>query len=149
MLTTKRPKVYFDATMWREVSELPIVLPPGIAESEAEAFREDVAKALAAEVAIARQTIAPENVLGANAAATISPETRSKTPEPTRKRNPTFAAGRGHGDIAIMAARVVKTFRATYRAALEKWCSGDRNAEFPAGTWWMRVFHGVSIGACS
>lgn len=145
----RRPKMYFDATKWREVAELPIELPPGIAESETGAFREDVAKALELEVAMARATIAPENVLGAKRAATLSPETRSKTIEPTRRRNPTFAAGRGHGDIAVMAARAVTAFRAAYRAALKKWCAGERDVAFPEGAWWMRVFHGVSIGACS
>ena len=149
VLKATRPKVYFDATNWPELAELPIELPPMIAEAEADVFREHVAKELAREVAIARATIAPENVLGAKRAATISPETRAKTPEPARKRNPTFAAGRGHSDIAAMAARAVTAFRAIYRAALAKWRAGDRNAAFPEGTWWMRVFHAASIGACS
>jgi REP element-mobilizing transposase RayT len=149
VLKATRPKVYFDATNWPELAELPIELPPMIAEAEADVFREHVAKELAREVAIARATIAPENVLGAKRAATLSPETRSKTVEPTRKRNPSFAAGQGHGDIAAMAARAVTTFRAGYRAALKKWCASDRNVPFPEGTWWMRVFHAASIGACS
>jgi putative transposase len=117
-----------------------------MAEADADAFRDDVAKALAVEVAMVRRTIAPENVLGAQRAATISPETRSKTPEPTRKLNPTFAAGRGHGDIAAAAGRAVTAIRSAYRAALERWRTGDRDVAFPAGTWWMRVFHAVNIG---
>lgn len=142
----RRPKVWFDPVLWPETMKLRIALPQGIAETEAEAFREDVAKELALQVVMARQTIKPENVLGANRAATISPETRSTTPEPIRGLNPTFAVGRGHGDIAVTAARAVKTFRAAYRAALEKWCKGDRSVGFPEGTWWMRVFHAVNIG---
>jgi putative transposase len=140
------PKVFFDPTKWPEIYELPIELPPMIAEEDAETFRNEVAKELALQVAMARQTITPENVLGAKRAATISPETRSTTPEPIRGLNPTFAVGRGHGDIAIVAARAVKAFRAAYRAALKKWCAGDRGVEFPEGTWWMRVFHAVNIG---
>jgi hypothetical protein len=146
VLKTRRPKVYFDATNWRDVVELPIELPPMIAEADAEAFRDDVAKALAVEVEMARRAIAPENILGAKRAVTISPETRSKTPEPTRKLNPTFAAGRGHGDIAAAAARAVTAIRSAYRAALERWRTADRDVAFPAGTWWMRVFHAVNIG---
>lgn len=149
VLRTTRPNVHFDPTKWREVSELPIELPPMVTEAKAQAFREDVAKALAHEVAIAQAMIAPESVLGAERAATISHETRAKTPAPESKLNPTFAAGRGHGDIAAMAARAVKTFRAVYRAALKRWCAGERDVAFPPGTWWMRVFHAVSIGACS
>ncbi|MBK9259900.1 MAG: transposase [Polyangiaceae bacterium] len=146
VLKTTRPKVYFDATKWRDVVDLPITLPPTIAEAEARAFRDDVATALAHEVAEARKTIAPENVLGAKRAATISTETRSKTPEPTRKLNPTFAAGRGCGAIAAAARRAVTAFRAAYREALEQWSMGNRDVAFPAGTWWMRVFHAVNIG---
>ena len=149
VLKTNRPKVYFDAEKWPEIAKLSIGLPPMISDNDAKAFREDVAKALATEVAMARATIAPENVLGAKCAITISPETRSKAIEPTRKRNPTFAVGRGHGDIAAIAARAVTAFRTAYRTAIELWCAGDRNVEFPAGTWWMRVFHAVNIGGCS
>ncbi|MBK9265230.1 MAG: transposase [Polyangiaceae bacterium] len=149
VLKTSRPRVYFDPSKWRDVLNLPITLPPTIAEADAGAFRDDVAEALAREVEEARKTIAPENVLGANRAATISPETRSKTPEPTRKLNPTFAAGRGCGAIAAAAARAVTAFRAAYREALEQWRMGDRDVAFPAGTWWMRVFHSVNIGGSS
>jgi putative transposase len=140
------PKGYFDPTKWPEVVDLAITLPPGIAEGEAATFREKVAEALRREVQAARATIAPEDVLGAHGAATISPETRSKTPEPLRKRNPTFAAGKGHRDIAMMAARAITAIRTAYRGALQKWCAGDRAAEFPEGTWWMRVFHVVNVG---
>jgi putative transposase len=146
VLKTKRPKVYFDATKWSDVVELPIELPPMIAEADAQAFRDDVATRLAHEVEEARTTIASENILGAKRAATISPETRSKTPEATRKLNPTFAAGRGCGAIAAAAARAVTAFRSAYRAALDRWRTGDRGVAFPAGTWWMRVFHSVNIG---
>jgi putative transposase len=140
------PRMYFDPTKWAECLDLFITLPPGIAEADAATFRDKVAKALRREVEAARATIAPENVLGAKQAATISPETRSKTPEPLRKRNPTFAVGHGHRDIAVMAARAVTAIRAAYRGALKKWCAGDRSVEFPEGTWWMRVFHAVNIG---
>ena len=145
VFNTRRPRVYFDATNWPEVMALPIELPPMIAESEAESFRDDVQKALEQEVEVARRTIAPEKVLGAKRVAAVSPETRAKTTEPMRKRNPTFAAGRGHPDIAAAAAGAVAAFRSAYRAALERWRASDRDVEFPAGTWWMRVFHAVHI----
>ncbi len=146
VLKPRRPKVYFDATNWPDVVELPIELPPMIAEADAKTFRDDVTKALALEVAMARKSIAPEDILGAKRAATTSPETRSKTVEATRKRNPTFATGRGHSDIAAAAGRAVTAIRSAYRAALARWCMGDRDVAFPAGTWWMRVFHSVNIG---
>jgi putative transposase len=149
VLKTRLPKVFFDPTNWLDVVALPIALPPTIAEADANAFRNEVAKALALEVEKARTTIAPENVLGAQRAVTISPETRSKTPEPTRNLNPTFAVGRGHSDVAVVAACAVKAFRAAYRAAIAQWRTRDREVAFPPGTWWMRVFHAVNIGDSS
>jgi hypothetical protein len=146
ILKTKLPRVFFDPKNWRDMVELPIKLPPTVAEADADAFRAEVAKALENKVERARKTIAPENVLGAQQATTISPETRSRTPEPIRALNPTFAVGRGHGDLAVVAARAVKAFRAGYRAAIEQWRKRDRDVAFPEGTWWMRVFHAVNIG---
>jgi REP element-mobilizing transposase RayT len=40
-------------------------------------------------------------------------------------------------------------FRDTYRNALAAWKAGTRGAIFPAGTWWMRVQHGVCCSAPS
>lgn len=145
VLKARRPNVYFDPENWPDTVDLPIKLPPTIAISEANAFRIECANALALEVAKARASIAPEEILGAARAATISPETRSRTSEPMGGRNPTFAAGRGHGDIAADAGRTVSAFRRAYRAAIERWRNGERDITFPAGTWWMRVFHAVNV----
>jgi putative transposase len=62
-----------------------------------------------------------------------------------RDRNPTFAVGREQGGAWRTAATAVRAFRASYRASLERWCAGVRSALFPAGTWWMRTLHGVSV----
>lgn len=35
----------------------------------------------------------------------------------------------------------IRAFRIAYSRALEKWREGVRNAVFPFGTWWMRVYH--------
>jgi hypothetical protein len=34
-----------------------------------------------------------------------------------------------------------REFRRAYRYALERWTAGHRHTEFPAGTWWMAIFH--------
>jgi hypothetical protein len=36
-------------------------------------------------------------------------------------------------------------FRASYAKALQDFRGGNRDAEFPPGTWWMRVFHQVRV----
>ena len=75
----------------------------------------------------------------------VSPYERATSFEALRERNPTFAVGRNQGAAWHRAAAAVKAFRASYRAALERWCAGVRSALFPTGTWWMRVFHGAGI----
>jgi hypothetical protein len=45
------------------------------------------------------------------------------------------------------AVGVVRAFRLAYRSALDKWRTGIRSVVFPAGTWWMRVLHAVTVYA--
>jgi putative transposase len=56
-----------------------------------------------------------------------------------------FAVGREQGDAWRSAVAALRSFRASYRAALEQWCDGLRSVVFPAGTWWMRVFHRAGV----
>jgi hypothetical protein len=84
-------------------------------------------------------------VLGADRAVRVSPYERATSFEALRALNPTFAVGHGNGDAWRRAAAAVRSFRATYRAALERWCAGVRSVLFPAGTWWMRVLHAVGV----
>jgi hypothetical protein len=60
-------------------------------------------------------------------------------------RNPTFAVGLDQGDAWRAAAGAVRAFRASYRAALERWRAGVRAIVFPVGTWWRRTFHGAEV----
>jgi hypothetical protein len=83
--------------------------------------------------------------LGAERARTVSPYERATSFEALRDRNPTFAVGREQGTVWRCAAAAVRAFRASYRSAIERWCAGVRSAMFPAGTWWMRAFHGVGV----
>jgi putative transposase len=59
--------------------------------------------------------------------------------------NPTFAVGREQEGAWRAAAAVVRAFRTSYGSALGRWCAGIRDAVFPAGTWWMRVFHSAGV----
>jgi hypothetical protein len=83
--------------------------------------------------------------LGAEHTSAVSPADRAKTPEPATDRNPRFAVGRNQGNARHRAATALRAFHASYRAALERWRSGVRDAAFPAGTWWMRIFHGAAV----
>jgi putative transposase len=148
-LRTVRPGIYFSPknTEWIPTPELDVSLPASITEQDADSFRHDVAAELAKLENAAHQSIPAHTVLGARRAARIPPETRITSREPVRQRNPTFAVGRGNASAFHNAARAQRVFRASYRKALEAWRAGDRSITFPAGTYAMRVFHGVNVSS--
>jgi REP element-mobilizing transposase RayT len=144
-LRAERPNVYFSPKnkRWRKEASLGVSLPPMFKPEEAESFREQVA----AMLALYEAGKTPEEVLGAENAAKMSPEEQAKTPKPDHDRNPTFAIGKcEHKDeVHARAVAYVRAFRTSYRAALEAWRKGDRNVEFPAGTWAMKQFHNAKV----
>jgi len=87
---------------------------------------------------------------GASRALRSSPYQRATSYEPLRARNPTFAVGSGNRDAFFAAVAKLRTFRAAYRAALEKWRSGIRDVVFPYGTWLMQALHSARVapGPC-
>jgi putative transposase len=149
VLRAKRPEGYLDPEnpAWPEEATLPITLPPAIGNDGAESFCRDVAAELQRQEALAREEVERQGIrfLGADRARTVSPDDRATSFEAIGDRNPTFAVGREQGTAWRDAATTVRAFRASYRAALERWCAGVRSALFPPGTWWMRVFHGAGV----
>ncbi|WP_434048740.1 MULTISPECIES: transposase [Sorangium] len=148
-LRATRPSAYFDPEnpRWPEQATLPLALPPAIEQDSADGFRGAVAAELARHEAQAHAEVARQGLrfLGTEEASKVSPYERATSFEALRDRNPTFAVGRGQGGAWRIAATAVRTFRALYRAALDRWRAGVRSAVFPAGTWWMRIFHGASV----
>ncbi|MGK4003857.1 transposase [Sorangium sp. So ce1036] len=148
-LHATRPSAYLDPKnpQWAEEATLPLALPPGIEQENAEGFRHEVAAELERQEAQAHAELEGQGrgFLGAERASEVSPYERATSFEGLRVRNPTFAVGRDQGDARRTAAAAVRAFRASYKAALERWCSGVRSVLFPVGTWWMRTFHGVSV----
>jgi putative transposase len=149
VLHAARPSAYLDPKnpQWPEETTLPLALPPAIEQESADGFRHEVAAELERQEAQAHAEVERQGFrfLGAERASKVSPYERATSFEALRDRNPTFAVGREQGDAWRTAAAAVQTFRASYRAALERWCAGVRSALFPVGTWWMRTFHGVSV----
>ena len=60
---------------------------------------------------------------------------RPKTKKQRFGRNPTFSAQTRKAWLDAM--KRLRAFRRAYRAAYAAWCSGDRDTEFPLGTWWV------------
>ncbi|WP_437609714.1 transposase [Sorangium sp. So ce834] len=149
VLRAMRPAAYLDPKnpQWPEEVTLALALPPAIEQDGGDGFRCEVAAELERQEAQAREAVEQrgQHVLGAEGASRVSPFERATSFEPLRDCSPTFAVGREQGDAWRIAAAAVRTFRASYRAALERWRSGVRNAVFPAGTWWMRAFHGATV----
>jgi putative transposase len=146
MLRAKRPEVYLDPEnpAWSEEATLPLTLPPIILEEDgARNFRDEVAAELLRLEREAHDAMWQKgrSVLGAKQVMAVSPHERATSFEPRRRRNPTFAVGRDQKDMGHRAADAVKAFRSAYREALEDWRGRVRDVVFPAGTWWMRVFH--------
>lgn len=146
VLRARRPDVYFDPTnpQWPEEATLALSLPPEVVDDAAENFRQRVGAELARQEAHALGERGAE-VLGADGASNVSPYDRATRSEPVRGRNPTFAVGHGQATAWHRAVAAVRAFRAAYRDALARWRTGVRNVVFPAGTWLMRVLHGVTV----
>jgi REP element-mobilizing transposase RayT len=145
-----RPSVYLDPSnpQWPEEARLPIALPPTVDPEGAARFLVEVSAEIKSLEAHAHEEMHRQGhrFLDAAAVCAISPHERATSFEALRDRNPTFAVGRDQGGAVRAAAGAVSAFRRTYRAALERWCAGVRETVFPAGTWWMKAFHGASVG---
>lgn len=148
-IRASRPDVYLDPKnpAWPEQASTPISLPPCVGEDQAESFRRQVAEEIERLEEHARAEMQREGrgFLGAERAQQVSPDSRATSLEPMFERNPTFAAGRGQADARRSAAAALRTFRSSYRMALERWRAGLRSVVYPVGTWWMRVFHGAAV----
>ncbi|KYG10552.1 transposase [Sorangium cellulosum] len=149
VLHAARPSVYLDPEnpQWPEEMTLSLLLPPVIEQDGAEAFRQEVAAELARQEAQAHAELLRQGrrFLGVERVSEVSPYARATSFEALRECNPTFAVGREQGDAWRIAGAAVRAFRASYRAALERWRAGVRSVAFPVGTWWMRVFHGAMV----
>ncbi len=137
-----RPDVFFRANgpMPKSV-QLEISVPPGF-DSAAD-FRERLCSTLATREQEAALTLAAQKrgFLGQKRVIAQDPRGRPPRDEPRRNLNPRIA-GRDKWK-RIEALLRMKAFVASYRDAWAAFRAGVRDAVFPAGTYWLRVAHGV------
>lgn len=148
VLEAPRPTHYFRAKnpKWVLCAQYEVSLPPIIPSTKAQAFRDDIKKALAELEKAAHANIPVDQVLGITGAMNVLPEAHITSREAVCQTNPTFATGRGYSkDIRLEAIAKLRAFRTSYREALRKWREGDRSVLFPAGTYAMRVVHGAMV----
>jgi hypothetical protein len=150
VIRVKRPTHYFDPnnSEWPEELELRLEMPvalqldygPELARARiAERVRDKEHQAWSEVKRTGRSFVGPRRVLKL-------PHTKRATSyEVFGSLNPQFAAA-GNRVAATEAVTRLRAFKAQYQQALARWMDGDREACFPAGTWWMRVCHGARCG---
>ncbi len=148
--SANRPDVYYDArnAKWPDVAKLALTLPPSIARVyNPQAVRAAVDEELRRQERQAHAEIKERGwrVLSAKRILGLSPYRRATSFELLRKRNPSFAVGRGNGRAFVRATSELRAFRRAYRQALERWRAGIRDVVFPRGTWCLCRTHGVLV----
>lgn len=139
-IEVQRPGVFFSANgAMPEKITLELTPPPGFASVEE--FRDQVVAALAEQEAEAQQSVGHKFV-GVARVLAQHPSGRPSSWEPRRKLSPRVAA-KDTGQRA-RALQEDKDFVRDYREALAERRAGKPNVVFPAGTYLLRVQHGVS-----
>ncbi len=137
-----RPRSFFrpDGCM-PEVARLELAIPPGF--SSADDFRQRVSASLA--TLEARAAGRPEWSLRTGGRTARERPAAPAVREPRRGLNPRIAAQDKWNRIAALERLVA--FLTSYRSAWSTRRAGDREAIFPAGTYLLRVMHGVPCAA--
>lgn len=145
-VSVDRPAFFFRATgTMPATATLELCSPPGF-ESDAD-FRDRVSAALASREhqAAADLARAGRHFLGEKRVVAQSPWDHAGSEDPRRTLNPRIAGRDKWKRIEALSCLV--EFRRAYRAAWKKLRSGVKDALFPAGTYWLRVAHGVRCEA--
>jgi REP element-mobilizing transposase RayT len=141
-----RPKVFFSPTGFMPEGEtLELVVPKGF--GSAEEFRRKVRQRVAELEELAAKALAKEgrSFMGARRVLAQRPTDRPGTRERRRGLNPRVAALDKWKRVEALAR--LKEFVRAYREALERYLNGERDVQFPRGTYLLRVRMGVRCAA--
>jgi REP element-mobilizing transposase RayT len=142
-LAVKRPAHFFDPDgHLPETAKLRIAVPPGF--ESAESFTRALAAALAERVE--RERHSGKVFLGRARVLAQRPSGRPAGIEPRRDLRPRIAARDKWKRVEILER--LAEFSRAYREAWAERCAGNLAALFPAGTYLLRVLHGVPCAAC-
>lgn len=150
IVKVERPSHYFDPKNldWPEVVELRLEMPTALQlDYGTELAQQRIAERVREREHRGWQESKRTGIafVGARRVLRQAPTKRARSDEAFGCLNPQFAAA-GHRAAASEAVRRLRVFNAQYDKALAAWTSGKRSVLFPAGTWWMRVWHGVRCG---
>ncbi len=147
-LTAKKPKVFFDPKSYMPAAvELELTVPPGF--PSAAAFRSLLSVALRELEEKHQAEAASQNrrFLGVARVLAQSPFARPPVGEPRFELKPRIAARDKWKRIEGIYR--LKTFLREYRQAWVERRSGAVNVRFPAGTYLLRVLHGVQCAGAA
>lgn len=145
-MTARRPSTFFRPNGYMpETAALELTVPPGFASPDE--FRSGLSAALAHLEDNARRELASEGrgFLGAAKVLAHKPWARPAPGEPRRQLKPRVAARDKWKRIEALC-RLADFLRA-YREAWAAMRAGARDALFPAGTYLLRIAHGVPCAA--
>jgi putative transposase len=149
VLTARRPDFYFSPKneKWVAEASLMLTLPECLRELGEERAHALLAAEIERQGEEARAYVKDKRwtVLGAKAATKVSPYRRATSWEEFGKLAPSIAAGRGQTEARVAAIKELQEFRAAHAEAKARWCRGERDVVFPAGTYWMRVHHQARV----
>jgi REP element-mobilizing transposase RayT len=133
-MAAKRPAVWFKDTAPEEVT-LAFPLPPGFAGRAG--YLAALEALLTGRLAEVRAELRRQGrgFLGGNRVRKTKVADQPATQKPRFGLNPTFSALTRPAWLA--AVKALRAFRKAYRVAYEAWRGGERDVEFPLGTWWV------------
>jgi REP element-mobilizing transposase RayT len=141
-IRVKRPDHFFDEEGdLPEYVDLELKVPAGFASTQ------DFRDRLQAELSRQEQAARDQNsaFLGVTRVQAQSPFARPKAGEPRRQLSPRVAARDKWRRIELL--QQLESFLSDYWDALQVWREGKVDPVFPAGTYLMRVAHGVACAA--
>jgi len=142
VIHARRPEHFFDPKgLLPRSMALELTAPPGF--SSAEDFRRELTAALAEREATERQG---RSFLGVAGIRAQRPTGRPATGEPRRGLNPRVAACDKWKRVEMLGR--LAGFLNSYREAWAARRAGKVRVTFPAGTYLLRVLHGVPCAAC-
>jgi REP element-mobilizing transposase RayT len=147
-LTARRPEGFFDAKGYLPAAvELELTVPPGFA-SAAE-FRSLLSAAVRELEEKHRQELTGQGrrFLGAARVLAQNPLSRPASGEPRFELRPRIAARDKWKRIEGLLR--LGSFERQYQQAQRAWRSGVRDVVFPAGTYLMRIMHGVQCAGAA
>ena len=142
-IKAKRPDFFVTDGPIPEKVQMELSLPPGFSNMKPKEFSNLIAELVKKKEEEIKKKFKNNNrkFMGVKKVLSQSHLTKPSNPEPRRNLNPRIACKDKWKRIEILQR--LKEFLKDYRIAWKRFCAGERDVVFPAGTYKMREFYGV------